>query len=143
MLQLCACSTCIKYDRCRRAPAPDASLPCWQCLSDADNEAESKPASDRSVCVADPSTMLGRIGRLVASMAVGEFLTVSIVDLNEISTIEHNGARFTPPDRVLENIMGSALTHSYEVSAFNHSVTFFRHANTGAVRYRSPDRRGS
>jgi hypothetical protein len=56
----------------------------------------------------------------------------------DIIGFEHNEAFFTPADRILGNIMGSAYTHSYEVRP-DGKVTFIRHENTGVRRHNDPD----
>lgn len=75
----------------------------------------------------------------VAGMKPGQRLDVSVDDLRDIITYEHNDAQFTPPDRILGNIMGSAFTHSFEASLDGRKVTFIRHENTGVRRYNEPD----
>ena len=91
---------------------------------------------------ADPDTFLGYLCRMVDEMKPGQRLTVGIFELrHEIPSFEYNGALFSAPDRVLENIVGSAYTHSYTVNHERNTVTFERHENTGARHYLSPDRR--
>lgn len=91
---------------------------------------------------ADRSTILGMICEDVDGMKPGQWLTVSLHDLQEIPTFWHNGAHFNPADRVLGNIVGSAYTHSYHINDFDRSVTFIRHEEKPGVRYYSePDRR--
>ena len=74
-------------------------------------------------------------------MKPGECLDVDMRDLKGISGFDHNGVRFTPADRILENIAGSSYTHSYAVDPAGRVVTFRRHEETGQRRYNSPDRR--
>ena len=77
--------------------------------------------------------------QLVARMKPGECLDIYREDLRDIATHWHNDAHFTAPDRILGNIMGSAYTHSFELSACGRKVTFMRHEDTGARRYKEPD----
>jgi hypothetical protein len=74
----------------------------------------------------------------VAKLKPGEYLEVDDRDLHDIASYEHNEACFTPPDRILGNIMSSAYTHSY-VRMPNGRVRFARHENTGARRHGDPD----
>lgn len=90
---------------------------------------------------ARPGTALWRWCRKVDSMKPGERLGVSLDDLWGIEGYDHNGARFTPADRILENIVGSSYTHSYTLHPDHRSVTFCRHEETGKRYSSSPDRR--
>jgi hypothetical protein len=88
---------------------------------------------------ADYRTYLGHICMQVAKMKPGECLEVDIYSLRDIPSFEHNGATFSPADRVLGNIVGSAYTHSFDVNPMQGTVTFRRHENTGERRYKDPD----
>ncbi|MBX5206672.1 hypothetical protein [Rhizobium sp. NZLR11] len=88
---------------------------------------------------ADPHSKLGLICSVVDRMKPGECLDLMREELMDIPSFEHNQSTFNPADRVLGNIVGSAYTHSYRVSADGRKVTFMRHENTGAVRYHEPD----
>lgn len=90
---------------------------------------------------ADPHSKLGYVCRMVASMKPGECLDLDRYDLMDIPGFEHNGARFTPADRVLENIVGSAYTHNYREHPNGRTITFIRFEDTGARHYTSPDHR--
>jgi hypothetical protein len=92
---------------------------------------------------ADPNTFLGHVCAQVARMKPNECLTVCGYELrHEVSAFMHNGARFTPADRVLGNIIGSAYTHSYTVDERTGDVTFRRHEEKPGIRYYAdPDRR--
>jgi hypothetical protein len=91
---------------------------------------------------ANRETFLGYLCSEVSRMKPGEALTVSGVQMRmEIPSFFHNDAHFTPPDRVLGNIVGSAYTHSYSVDMMTGDVTFRRHEDTGQRRYADPDRR--
>lgn len=80
--------------------------------------------------------------KLVSEMTPGDSLTVLPEILQELAPgFEYNGAIFTPADRILENVIGSAYTHSYFYDYMSGRVTFTRHKNTGEIRYESPDRR--
>lgn len=90
---------------------------------------------------ADIRTALGRWCREVARMKPGQCLEIDVLELQLIPGFEHNGARWTPADRILENIVGSAYTHSYRVHPSGRTVVFMRHEETGRRYYESPDRR--
>lgn len=90
---------------------------------------------------ADPKSKLGYICRMVDEMKPGQCLAVDMHDLDDISSYEHKGAIFTPPDRVLGNIVGSGYTHSYEIEPMQRRVVFVRHEDTGVQRHADPDRR--
>ncbi len=86
-----------------------------------------------------------RMVKLVASIPPGESLEVDRQELGEIPCLEHNGALFTPPDRILENIVGSAYEFSYWEDPVKRTVTFRRLATPvpidAELTYVSPDRR--
>lgn len=88
---------------------------------------------------ADPNTLLGYMCRKVASLKPGECLDVDIRELRDIPSFDHNDATFTPADRILGNIVGSAYTHSFDINPIRGVVTFRRHENTGERRYKDPD----
>jgi hypothetical protein len=88
---------------------------------------------------ADPSTYLGYVCQQVASMKPGECFEIHMRDLRQVGSFEHNDALFTPADRVLGNIVGSAYTHSFDVNEMKGTVTFRRHEDTGERRYKDPD----
>ena len=88
---------------------------------------------------ADPSSLMGEWCRIVAAMKPGQRLDVDVRDLLDIPSFYHNGATFTPPDRILGNIVGSAYTHSYQMHSNGRVVTFVRHENTGERRHKEPD----
>jgi hypothetical protein len=91
---------------------------------------------------ADRRTYLGIICDLVDRMKPGECLRVDVREMRlEIPSYEHNSATFTPADRVLGNIVGSAYTHSYTLDPMGDTVTFRRHEDTGQRRFIDPDRR--
>lgn len=77
--------------------------------------------------------------RVVSEMKPGECLDIDRFDLMDIPSFEHNEATFTPPDRILGNIIGSAYTHSYRISGDGQKVTFTRHENSGQRRHSDPD----
>lgn len=91
---------------------------------------------------ADPKSQLGYLCRKVDEMKPGQCLDVDMRDLRDIPSYDYNGATFTPADRVLGNIVGSAYTHSYRVSLDERRVTFMRHVDTWQRHYEDPDRRG-
>ena len=91
---------------------------------------------------ADPKSPLGYWCKLVADMEPGQCLSVDMRELQvDISSYEHNGATFTPADRVLGNIVGSGFTHSYTIEPMNRTVTFRRHVEDGRRTHEDPDRR--
>lgn len=90
---------------------------------------------------ADRNTILGMICAEVARMKPGQCIKIDRMDLREIPSFTHNDAMFTPADRVLGNIVGSAYTHSYTVDPMSGDVTFVRHEDTGKRHYQDPDRR--
>jgi hypothetical protein len=98
-----------------------------------------RQSNEDVIITADPSTYLGRMCKQVAQMKPGERWEVDIRDLQEIPSFEHNCTIFTPADRILGNIGGSAYTHSFHVNPMKGTVTFKRHENTGERRYRDPD----
>lgn len=75
----------------------------------------------------------------VAKLKPGQCLDVRREDLIDIASHTHNDALFTPADRILGNIMGSAYTHSYKEMPGGKGVTFIRHENTGERRHEDPD----
>lgn len=77
----------------------------------------------------------------VSQLKPGQLLYVYPHDLQDIQSHEHNGATFSPADRILGNIVGSAYTHSYSMHPSGRFVTFERHEDTGVVWHRDPDRR--
>lgn len=91
---------------------------------------------------ADPRSKLGYICREVDAMEPGQCFAIDMhVLADATSSYEHNGAVFTPADRVLGNIVGSGYTHSYEIDPRNRSVIFRRHHETGKRTFYDPDRR--
>jgi hypothetical protein len=76
--------------------------------------------------------------RRVSRMKPDERLEVDPRDLRDIASYEHNEMTFTPPDRILGNIMGSTYTHSYWQKP-DGRIVFARHKNTGERRHKDPD----
>lgn len=69
---------------------------------------------------------------------------LSYTVLQDIAALHHKGAVWTPPDRVLENIIGSSYEFRYEQSGYKSDVTFERLSTpltNGHRSYVSPDRR--
>lgn len=58
---------------------------------------------------------------------------------------QHNGAMFSPPDNLLESILGSAFEYGYNINPADRTVTFFRLERPieefDTFVYVSPDRR--
>lgn len=90
---------------------------------------------------ANPNSLLGEWCRRIDAMEPGQCLDVDIRELRDIASYDHNSATFTPPDRILGNIVGSSYTHSYRMHPNGRTVTFIRHENTGQRRHEDPDRR--
>lgn len=88
---------------------------------------------------AQPGTVLGDVCDEVSCMRPGEWLTIDRYVLSGIPRMWHNDTEFQPHHRVLENIIGSAYTHSARINMEDGSVTFMRHENTGERHYSSPD----
>jgi len=88
---------------------------------------------------ADPKSRLGYLCRKVAEMKPGQRLEISRYELADIPSFVLNDADFTPAHRILENIVGSAYTHSFSVRPDNGNVVFARHEETGERHYSSPD----
>ena len=83
--------------------------------------------------------VLAQYCHIVSSMKPGECFQVDLRDLRDIPSFTHNDVRFDPAHRILENIMGSAYTHSVKIDAVRGIATFRRHENTGERHYSSPD----
>lgn len=65
-------------------------------------------------------------------------------ELSEIGIYEYNGATFTPADRILENVVGSAYEFLYYHCPVTRDVIFERlmkPLDNGLLTYVSPDRR--
>jgi len=82
---------------------------------------------------------LAQYCHIVSSMKPGECFMVDLRDLRDIPSFIHNDTTFEPAHRILENIMGSAYTHSLEIDAVRGIAIFRRHENTGERHYSSPD----
>jgi hypothetical protein len=93
------------------------------------------------IITATPGTALGRLCRLVAQLEPGQCRIISHQDLAEVRSFEHNDATFTPADRVLGNICGSAYSHSFSVRPDGSGVEFCAHTIGDRIRYVSPDQR--
>jgi len=87
---------------------------------------------------------LYEIARMVGRLKPGQQVKVSRATLMDIGSYRYNGATFTPPDQVLENIMGSSYGWGYDIDPANGDVIFWHreHREGDAPTYRSPDRRG-
>lgn len=80
--------------------------------------------------------------RQIANLRVGEAIQFTVPELElRIGSYEYNGALFTPADQILGNIVGSYYTHSYRLDYDHNIVTFYRHEDTGELRYMDPDRK--
>ena len=80
----------------------------------------------------------------VKRLRPGQSVTISGSVLQGIAPIHHNGYAWTPPDRVLENIVGSSFEYRYRCSGYKGDATFERLDGRVADGYRSyvsPDRR--
>ncbi len=81
----------------------------------------------------------------IGALRPGQEITVCCRVLEDLySPMHHNGATFTPADRVLENIVGSSCEYGYCNNLHDRTVTFFRLSEPlrdGRLSYVSPDRR--
>lgn len=80
----------------------------------------------------------------VRRLRPGERIGISRSLLDDIGRMEHNGARWNPADRVLENIVGSSYEFRYDINPASLEVMFERLAmplTNGCKSYVSPDRR--
>ena len=81
----------------------------------------------------------------VKRLRPGERITLAGCVLQDIEPLHHNGYAWTPPDRVLENIVGSSYEYRYFCSGYKESATFERITHgplrNGYRTYVSPDRR--
>jgi hypothetical protein len=87
---------------------------------------------------------LDYLAQMIAKLKPGERINVPRSTLADIGSYNYNGATFTPPDQVLENIMGSSGGWGYDIDPIDGKVIFWRreHREGDAPTYRSPDRRG-
>lgn len=78
----------------------------------------------------------------VAQLKPGEAVCIDVSLLRDIQAHEHNGYRFTPPDRVLGNIVGANYEFWYRRDDRNRDVTFYRIAKPrdGLRTHVDPDR---
>lgn len=92
---------------------------------------------------ARPDTPLYGICVRVALLAEGNSLCLDLWEFKDISGFYHNDAYFTPADRVLENIVGSAYKYSWAFCNNGQAVVFRHHYYDPLSRrtYVSPDRR--
>lgn len=85
------------------------------------------------------------IAQRVAELEPGGSVTFSAEQIRRMGPpIYHNGAKFTVPDRILENVIGSAFQWRYTTHPKTGAVTFNRLKHTakaGVRSYVSPDRR--
>lgn len=85
-----------------------------------------------------------RIRKKIARLERGQCINMSMAFLKlEITGYYHNGAFFSPPDIVLEGIMGAAYEFCYVIHPSGDTVTFKRLAKPleTPTAYISPDRR--
>ena len=75
----------------------------------------------------------------------GQCMEVSRFLLYDIDMYDYNGGRFSPPDRVLENIIRAAYEWSYQINPISGNVIFMRAIKPDYEKrtYISPDRRSS
>lgn len=79
---------------------------------------------------------------LVSRLKPGEHIAIDSQMIEEaFRSFWHKGAQFTPADRVLENVVGSAWGWSYSEDLYNRHITFKRILDDGERTYVSPDRR--
>jgi hypothetical protein len=80
----------------------------------------------------------------ITRLRPGQRIDIAGSVLRDIPTMHHNGYAFTPPDRVLENIVGSSYEYRYHFNMKGDIVTFERleaPLSGGRRAYVSPDRR--
>lgn len=81
---------------------------------------------------------------IVKRLRPGQRVTLSGSVLMDIAPLHHNGYAWTPPDRVLENIVGSSFEFRYFCNYCKGDATFERldgQLTNGYRSYVSPDRR--
>ena len=85
-----------------------------------------------------------RLINQVRSLKPGQAIEIDMHELREEwPSRYYNDATFTPPDRLLENIVGSCYEFGYSINPMNGNATFHRlkePREEGGV-YTSPDRR--
>ena len=83
--------------------------------------------------------------KLVRQLKKGESIEFDLDFINlHVQGFYHNEAYFTPADRVLENIIGSAYEYEYSENPINGNIAFHRlgrEVKCGKVSYTPPDRR--
>lgn len=86
---------------------------------------------------------LRELAARVGALQPGESLDIKAGVLRDVPPLHHNGATWTPEERVLENVIGSAYGWRAVPNPFNGVVTFERCASVpdGARTYVAPDRR--
>jgi len=82
----------------------------------------------------------------VKSLQPGQSVHVDWRQLeSEFPFQQYNGAMFSPPDRLLENVMGSSFEYGYTINPADRTVMFFRLEKPieefDTFVYISPDRR--
>jgi len=94
------------------------------------------------------TTSKNEVLRRVASLKPGECIQFSAIELsNTVQGYHYNGVFFTPADRIMENIIGSAYEFNYTENAITGAVTFCRleapitYGDSRERTYISPDRR--
>ena len=90
------------------------------------------------------TNVLDWVADQVRHMEPGEVVSVDSFFFLDVPPFEHNGARWTPEEQVLEKIIGSAFEYSTSTDPMARTVTFYRHPEPcpeGAYRWISPDRR--
>lgn len=82
--------------------------------------------------------------KMVKRLRPGQRIVLPGSVLEDIAPLHHNGYAWTPPDRVLENIVGSSFEFRYHCDYCKGDVTFERldgKLTNGYRSYVSPDRR--
>ena len=80
----------------------------------------------------------------MSQLQPGQQVSVSLRELVMGAAIyEYNGALFTPPDQVLENVVGSCGEWGYRIDEMNRTAVFYRNGPEKILgpTYVSPDRR--
>lgn len=85
---------------------------------------------------------LREIAEVVSSLKPGEEVRCDLSVLRNVQPLEYNGARWSPSERVLENVIGSAYGWTVFDDFVRGQVTFGRRTvPDGARTYVAPDRR--
>lgn len=85
-----------------------------------------------------------RLAHEVSRIKPGQCLQVDSTILGlYVAGMDYNGARFTPADMILENVVGSSYEFWYTEDIINRRIIFHRAqiSSEEPIYYRSPDRK--